>query len=241
MKINGGREETLKRAVPPLVGILLIALFARLGFWQLDRAQQKIDLQLAFDRPAGHVLVSGNIEPVPFQDIEAQGQYLTRRQIFIENAILDGRLGYYVISPFEFSANGPLLLVNRGWIQKKADNTGLPEIEVTEEALSIRGKTGHLPRVGIRPGEAFASHAQWPRVGVWPTSDEVAVELGHEVLPYVLLLDPDQEQGYKRKWQPPQSGPSTHYGYAFQWFAMASTLLIMVGWNLKKRLKKHAY
>ena len=225
----------LRRAIPPIAGIVLIALFVRLGFWQLDRAQQKIDLQQAFDSPARFALVSEDLQPEPFQAIKSRGRYLSDRQIVIENAIQDGALGYYVITPLEFSSYAPLLLVNRGWIRKDMNQYGLPEIEPESPAGSIRGKTGNLPRVGIRPGEAFADHSKWPRVGVWPTLDEAAAELGREVLPYVLLLDPDQDNGYSRRWKPAQAGPSTNYGYAFQWFAMAIALVAIMGWNLRKR------
>lgn len=234
VNINSDSQEFFKRAVPPLAGVLLILLFVRLGFWQLDRAQQKIDMQQAFDQPASHVQVSGKLEPVAFQSIRSQGRYLADKQVLIDNAILGGQLGYYVISALEYSAAEPLLLVNRGWIRKGVNQTGLPDVELDDIAMSIQGKAGHLPRVAIRPGEAFANHSLWPRIAVWPTADDIAAELGRDVLPYVLLLDPDQNQGYLRRWQPPQSGPSTHYGYAFQWFAMAITVFVIVAWNRRK-------
>lgn len=225
----------LRRLIPPLAGIILIVLFVRLGFWQLDRAQQKIDMQQAFDNPARFAQVSEDLRPEPFQAIKSRGRYLSNQQIVIENAIQDGSLGYYVITPLEFSSYEPLLLVNRGWIQKDMRQDVPPDIELDGPAGSIHGKAGNLPRVGIRPGEAFADHSEWPRVGVWPTLDEAAAELGRDVLPYVLLLDPDQDNGYSRRWSPTQGGPSTNYGYAFQWFAMAIALLAIMGWNLRKR------
>ena len=231
-------EELLKRLIPPLVGIVLIALFVRLGFWQLDRAQQKIDMQRAFEKPARFALVSENLRPETFQAIEVRGRYLSDRQVVIENAILDGALGYYVITPLEYSSYEPLLLVNRGWIRKDGTRDGLPDIVPDDPAGSVRGKAGNLPRVGIRPGEAFADQSIWPRIGVWPTLDEVAAELGRDVLPYVLLLDPDQDDGYSRRWKPAQNGPSTHYGYAFQWFSMAIALLAIMAWNLRKRRRR---
>jgi surfeit locus 1 family protein len=59
------------------------------------------------------------------------------------------------------------------------------------------------------------------------------------VLPYVLLLNTDEEDGYVRRWKPPDSGTSTHYGYAFQWFAMALALFGLMVWNLKNGLKNN--
>ena len=234
MKPKTASEELLKRLIPPLVGIVLIALFVRLGFWQLDRAQQNVDMQRAFEQPARFALVSEDLRPETFQAIEVRGRYLSDRQVVIENSIQDGALGYYVITPLEYSSNEPLLLVNRGWIRKDGTRDGLPDITPDDPAGTVRGKAGNLPRVGIRPGEAFADRSVWPRIGVWPTPDEVAAELGRDVLPYVLLLDPDQDDGYSRRWKPPQNGPSTHYGYAFQWFLMAIALLAIMVWNMRK-------
>jgi surfeit locus 1 family protein len=236
---SSDKQDLIKRVIPPLVGIVLVLTFARLGIWQLDRAQEKIALQHAFDSPPHHVQVREDLQPEPFQAIQSRGGFLSERQILIENAILDGALGYYVITPFEFNPYAPLLLVNRGWIGRNPRETELPAVSIDQAARLIYGRTGHLPRVGIRPGEAFSDHSSWPRVGVWPTADEVAAELGRPVLPYVLLLDSNQQGGFVRRWKPQQSGPSTHYGYAFQWFAMAIALFSLMVWNLRKRTVKN--
>ena len=234
MKLSSDKQSFLRRLLPPLVGIVLVLTFARLGFWQLDRAKEKIALQLAFDNPR-YVQVEQDLQPQHFQAVQSRGQYLGDRQILIENAILDGALGYYVITPLEFDTAGPLLLVNRGWIARNVNSSELPSVAVDGATRPVRGKSGTLPRVGIRPGEAFTDHTRWPRAGVWPTIDEAAAELGREVLPYVLLLDADQQSGYVRRWKPPASGTSTHYGYAFQWFAMALALFGLMAWNLRTR------
>jgi surfeit locus 1 family protein len=239
VKTASKKQDLLKRVIPPLIGIVLVLMFARLGFWQLDRAQQKNALREAFERAPQYVTVHEDLRPEQFQALESRGQYLDDRQILIENAILDSRLGFYVVTPFEFDAYGPLLLVNRGWVGRELNHPELPVIDIEEASRLIRGKAGHLPRVGIRPGEAFADRSRWPRVGVWPTLDETAAELGRDVLPFVLLLDADDDAGFKRHWQPPPTGTSTHYGYAFQWFAMALALIGLMAWNLRKRTPRN--
>jgi len=227
-------QNNLLRAVPPIAGIILIAMFAKLGMWQLDRANQKNEMRNAFENPSSYVNVADAPEPTLFTAIEATGRYQPDTQILIDNVIVDGRLGYYVISPLEYSRRAPLLLVNRGWLEKQPGGQPLPDMAVPEETLTVRGKSGRLPRVGIRPGEAFADPKGWPRIGVWPTADEISTELGRDVKPYVLLLDADQQSGFVRRWEPQQSGALTHYGYAFQWFAMAIAVLTIGVWTLRK-------
>jgi len=230
----------LRRYLPVVAGLLLVLLFGRLGVWQLDRAAEKRALSDAFANPAAITEVSAKLEPEPYQPIAASGRYVTDRQVLVENIVSNGRLGYYVITPFELAPDEPLLLVNRGWIEKTAAQSALPEVGVQAEKRRISGRAGRLPRVGIRPGEAFANRLDWPRVGVWPTNLEIAAEIGRDVLPYVLLLGPDQPQGFVRQWQPRETGTSTHYGYAFQWFAMAIGVAALVGWQLSRGGKTHA-
>ena len=234
MNLLNDKHNLLSRFLPPLVGIVLVLSFIRLGFWQLDRASEKIVLQQAFDNPR-YEQVAQDLQPQHFQAIESRGHFLTNRQILIENAIVDGALGFYVITPFEFDAGGPLLLVNRGWIARIRNKPEAPAVPVEDTIRVVRGKSGALPRVGIRPGDAFVDHSSWPRIGVWPTLDEAATELQRELLPYVLLLDANEKDGFVRHWMPPSSGTSTHYGYAFQWFAMALALFGLMVWNFRKK------
>jgi len=150
--------------------------------------------------------------------------------------VQDGRQGYFVITPFQPDSGHPLLLVNRGWLEKVADLP--PMIAVRQEPRGLRGLVGRLPRVGIRPGEAFAGADGWPAVAVYPDLAEVSAQLGESLLPIVLLLAPDEADGFVRRWQPEQSGPMMHYGYAFQWFAMATAILVILFVNLRKRRRR---
>lgn len=225
------RQRVMQQAVPYAAGIFFLLLFVKLGFWQLDRAGQKEAMNQAFEDPGTYAWISSNINPPKFQALEVTGNYLNDRQFLIDNVVKFGRLGYYVISPLEYSRDEPLLLVNRGWLEKDPKSGAIPSIGIEKTETLIRGKAGSLPKVGIRPGEAFEGPLTWPRIGVWPTSEEIAAELGQDVLPFVLLLDSDRDEGFHRDWAPPQTGVSTHYGYAFQWFAMAATVLALLIWH----------
>ena len=71
---------------PPVVAVVLIGTFVSLGFWQLDRAQQKIDLQRQFEDGSAYLPLTGALPERLFQPIEARGQFLDDRQILIENS-----------------------------------------------------------------------------------------------------------------------------------------------------------
>jgi surfeit locus 1 family protein len=224
-----------QKLFPPLAGLVFTALFLSLGMWQLDRAAEKTALLELFDGDAPYSRVRDFGSLNEFERIQIDGRFMNDRQVLIDNIILSSRPGYYVITPFKPNANHSLLLVNRGWIQKTGGAGELQPIAVDEGLRTIRGLVGHLPRVGIRPGEAFEGAAGWPRVAVYPNLDEVSAELGESLLPILLLMSPDENDGFARRWQPNVSGPMTHYGYAFQWFAMAAAVIAILLWHLRKR------
>src|SRR5690606_22816052 len=99
-------------------------------------------------RENGGVIADGEV--ALYQPLSASGRYLADRQFLIDNMILDGRVGYFVITPFQFSRDEPLLLVNRGWLPKTLaapipSTIGLD----ASTGRTITGKAGKLPRVGI--------------------------------------------------------------------------------------------
>lgn len=231
------KTQQFRRFFPPVAGLIFVALFVSLGLWQLDRAGEKKALVALFEGEAPYARVRDYAALGEFERIQVDGEFLPDRQVLIDNIVQNSRPGYFVITPFKPNTVDPLLLVNRGWIPKTGpgidDVDG--ELDLDNGYRTIRGLVGHLPRVAIRPGEAFAGAGEWPRVAVYPRSDEIATALEAPVQPILLLLAPDEEDGFARRWQPNLSGPATHYGYAIQWFAMAATVIALLFWHLRKR------
>jgi surfeit locus 1 family protein len=53
--------------------------------------------------------------------------------------------------------------------------------------------------------------------------NELASLLGRKLHPQLILLDPQDADGYVRNWQVPGTTYVRHLGYAIQWFAFAAT------------------
>jgi surfeit locus 1 family protein len=212
-----------------LAAVVLVALFLSLGFWQLDRAEQKRAVEAAFADDGERLVVRGDAVYPLYQPLTATGRYRPERQFLIDNMILDGRLGYFVVTPFEYERGEPLLLVNRGWVAR--DSVEDPQAALRTAGddpgeRTIQGRAGQLPRVGVRAGEVFTEDAGWPRTANWPTLDDLAAALQRDLLPFVLLADPEPGSKLLRRWQPRQAGPMRHIGYAFQWFALAAAVIV---------------
>ncbi len=234
------KTPQFRRFFPPVAGLVFVAVFVSLGLWQLDRAGEKKALLALFEDEAPYTRVRDYAALGEFERIQVDGEFLPDRQVLIDNIVQDSRPGYFVITPFKPNTVDPLLLVNRGWVPKPGPGSDDIDVDLDLDNgyKTIRGLVGHLPRVAIRPGEAFAEAGKWPAVAVYPRSEEIAAALDAPVLPIVLLLAADEETGFSRRWQPNLSGPATNYGYAIQWFAMAATVVALLFWHLRKRVQR---
>ena len=228
-------QKSKKSWLPYALGAVLVAQFAGLGVWQISRAQEKRAVQEAFERQSGFTRFVDGMEVRPFQRLAAEGVFDAEHQFLLDNIIVDSRNGHYVLTPLVYSDDEPVLIVNRGWVERSGEHVEPGALRVPQGRLTVRGRAGSLPRAGYRMGAAMESTSAWPRHAVYPMLDELAVALGREVQPFVLLMAPAGDNGLLRRWAPAEIGPGRHYAYAFQWFAMAVVLAALLAWNYRKR------
>jgi surfeit locus 1 family protein len=233
--LNENSKNKLPAWLPLLVGALFVALFASLGAWQVNRGLDKRAQQQLFRDESGFAAWRNGMDIRPFQGLVVTGYYDGNSQILLDNIISNSRYGYYVITPLIGLDGEPLVLVNRGWIQRTGDTVDVSRLAVPEGRVSVRGRAGHLPRAGMKMGDAFTTGQAWPKIGVYPSRNEVATELGRDVQDFVLLMDADEAHGFVREWAPTEIGPGRHFGYALQWFAMGAVLSGLLIWNHRKR------
>jgi surfeit locus 1 family protein len=228
-----------------LVGM---ALFARLGFWQLDRADQKQELLAQYE--AGQrtqvAITSENADSLSrYQRVSVGGRYDPAHQILLDNMPSHaGRPGFRVLTPMQTSAGW--LLVDRGWLPLGATRAELPNVSVSDAERNITGTLDSLPIAGLKLESApIAADAPWPRVLSFPTQVDLEQQLGHKLIPGVLLLDPSHPDGYERIWEAHLGfKPERHIGYAVQWFALAAAaaiIFVLMGFRTKKATDERPY
>lgn len=233
----GFSRQFRPKLIPSLVVVALLPLFLYLGYWQLQRAEEKRVLQAQYDARASGPAVQverrlQRPEDLQFYRVVAKGHYEIEYQILIDNRVHQGRAGYHVITPLRLPDSDVRLLVNRGWIAVGADRHQLPDFETPGSLQQITG-------VATVPAEKYFTLAQpepgWRRV--WQNMDmsRYASVVPFPVQPVVVLLDPDNAAGgFTRDWSRLDVGISVHQGYAFQWFMLAaalSTIYLFLGWR----------
>ena len=210
----------------------MLALLVWLGFWQLDRAEQKRALADAYAAAATAAPVviesAAALAAAPrHARVSATGRFVAERQVLLDAQTHDGQVGYRVWTPLALD-NGDWVLVDRGWLSAGATRARLPDVAVDAAPRTVAGSKAPLPEPGLRLGDAAPADGPWPRRMVWPDEQALARAFGRAVPPALVLLDADAPDGFVREWAPADGMTAQrHVGYAVQWFALAAALVVI--------------
>lgn len=205
-----------------LITLTAFAILSKLGYWQLQRAEQKtiqisqleqLQQQGAISWPQLAVLSASAADGVLFA---GAGQWLQPYIWLLDNQIVDGKVGYDVIIPVQYTDKSRLLMVNLGWVAAGNNRAVLPELTIPEQIQLqglIRSKVG-----GFRLGPNTEGEG-WPQRIQQPELEQMAAQL--PLSSYPVLLYQQGSSPFLPHYQPVVMPPEKHHGYAFQWFMLA--------------------
>jgi len=222
--------------LPGIAALAGIALAVSLGNWQSGRAAQKEalgrDLDAAAHRPAltlGPQLLSAH--ELEFRRLSARGEYSARHTVLLDNKVMHGEAGYQVLTPLRLAGGDVHLLVNRGWIAAGTSRSALPKISTPTGMQTLEGiavvPSAHVFELGDRTEEGSVwQNLVLERYRKWS---------GLKLQPVVLQQTSPAADGLARAWTRPDLGVNMHRGYAFQWYALATTILVIyVGLSFRR-------
>ena len=240
----------MSRGLVVLFAALLgVAVTARLGAWQLERAAQKQALQHALDErstlpelgaPALTVSPQQASE-LHYRRIRLRGQWLQAHTVFLDNRPLDGRPGFIVVTPLKPADSDTAVVVQRGWVPRDAtDRTRLPAIPAPAGEVFVNGLMAPPPS-RLYEFTAAASGAIRQNIDL----ADYARETGLRLAPVSVLQDAapaSGDDGLLRQWPHPALDVHKHYGYAFQWFALCALMTGLYVWFqlVRPRLQRGA-
>jgi surfeit locus 1 family protein len=204
LRIRIGNRRYAPGLIPALAVAALLPVLVALGVWQLHRADEKRALAAAFEVGSTRTVALADADPgnlTRYQHVSATGHYDGAHQVLLDNMpSASGRPGYQVLTPFVLETGG-LLLVNRGWLPVGSSRAELPDVSVSAQTRSIRGRMDRLPEPGIRLDAPPESSAGWPRVVNYPTTAQLEALIGKRVVNAILLLDAGEPDGFERAWR----------------------------------------
>jgi surfeit locus 1 family protein len=224
------------RLAPTLAAAAGIAATLALAHWQLGRAHEKEAIAARLAALSKNPAVTLPAEAMKPEDLEwrrvtVRGRFEPGHAVFIDNRLRRGVAGYHVVMPLEIGSAGGgtkgagrYVLVNRGWIAGTGDRARLPEVKTPERTVEITG-------LAVTPSRRFfelSSQAASGEGKVWQnlTLERYRQAVPIALQPVVIQQESPLDDGLVREWDSPDFGVDKHYGYAFQWLALALTILV---------------
>ena len=215
--------------------LLLFPVMVGLGFWQIQRAEEKAVIEARWEQrqaeaPVPLARVWGDSAAALNQAaVTLSGVFLQDEYFLLDNRIQGGRFGYEVIAIMALDAGEGLALVNRGWIAADPARLALPLVPAVSGRVEL---TGH---VFVAPGAPYLLAEQtlgpgWPKllqaVEMEKIVPVVGAVSGQRVFPYPVRIDAGEPGALAVEWQVVNMSPDKHRAYAAQWFTMALFLLV---------------
>ncbi|HEY9034198.1 MAG TPA: SURF1 family protein [Pseudomonadales bacterium] len=210
-----------------LFTVILLPVLLSLGFWQLERADEKraIQAQLtAWQHSEPLVVTNADDAVAHYRPVRLRGHFDPQRYFLLDNRTRQGKVGFEVIGLFQLSG-GDWFAVNRGWVAGSPDRSTLPAVNMPQGDMTIDGHA-YWPQAGWQLKGAAAS-PQWPKITQTPMPAELQAMAGESIAPYLVRLAPESPAALVTQWQPMNTMPEKHTGYAVQWFLMAVALLVL--------------
>ena len=230
------RARRRRAAVVLVASVLAATLTACLGVWQLRRAAEKEALQASLDTrsrlpelPAGQLATTkDNAAGQHDRRIRLQGEWLPGVTVFLDNRQMNGRPGFFVVTPLRLP-DGTAVLVQRGWAPRDIrDRTLVPPVASPPGPVDIEG------RIAPPPGRLFEFAGAQPGV-IRQNLDlaRFAAEVKVPLRPLSVMQSDTPAtagDGLLRQWAPPAIDVQRHYGYVFQWFALSALITGLYVW-----------
>ncbi|MDT9001215.1 SURF1 family protein [Paucibacter sp. APW11] len=237
----------MSAAKPPRRGWILLAtvvgvgVTASLGFWQLDRVDQKQAIEKRLRERAELAPLDNTSlrwgEPFWQRRVSLQGHWLNDKTLFLDNRPMNGRVGFFVVTPLRLAGREGLVLVQRGWVPRdQRDRNLLPELPASTATVTVSGRLIEAPSRVYQLGGGDGGRI---RQNLDPAA--YGLELGQPVLPLAVLQTAaaDNDAPLLRDWPAPAVDVQRNYGYAFQWFALCALLLGLYVWFQVIQPRRH--
>jgi surfeit locus 1 family protein len=225
---------------PSVAMLVVLPVLLWLGHWQFDRAVWKQGLvdthaARALEPAVALATLAGDWPAAQYRRVRVSGHYDGGHQLLLDNQLHERHPGYAVLTPLRMD-NGEWVLVNRGWVPASPDRSVLPEVPAPIGAVDLLAVVNLPPEKTFRLADVEEAYSGWPRVVQQVELEQFEALLGHELLPVLLALDPEDAHGFVRDWQAVYGvTPDKHRAYAMQWYTLALVLaLIYVGVNTRR-------
>jgi len=217
-----------------VAALFFAGLAVSLGFWQLGRASQKEALQAQIQNQTGQTPLTGAdlqaMMPLGsatlYRPVRLAGTWEPAHTVYLDNRQMKDKVGFFVLTPLRLQETGQVLVVQRGWVGRNFEvRTQIPHVETPPGLVWVEGTIAPPPSKLFELGTA-ANGPLRQNLDLAQFRQETGLPLAD----FAVRQTGAASDGLLRDWPAVALGVEKHYGYAFQWFALAVLIVGLYCW-----------
>lgn len=212
------------------LSVLLLPALVKLGFWQLSRAEEKSALMVQWNQQQAQPaieLLSSKQHIVDNHRVGVSGQFLTQYYWLLDGKVLNSKIGYHVVMAFSIDGTDEQVLVDRGWVRADQYREVLPSIDTPTGNVYISGSWSKPSNIALVEEVGSVEGLAWPIKILEMNTEIMALQADAAFPENIIRLDEGSVGALEANWQPINTSPAKHQGYAVQWFTMSFALFIL--------------
>lgn len=228
--------------------LVLMAIFATLGIWQVERLGEKE--RLIANVASRMTLAPEQLPPVSewhafdadawnYRPVTAAGTFHPEQTVLVFTSLVDQRgkfsgPGYWVMTPLELAAGGTVF-VNRGFVPQESAEAFATGGAVEPGLVSLEGVARATEEVNsFTPAPDTAKRVEWVRNTARLAA--LAGPVAQPVAPIYIDLPALAGGTLPQGGETVVSFPNNHLGYAITWFGFATLVpFLLFFWARRQR------
>ncbi|MDH5936274.1 SURF1 family protein [Vibrio splendidus] len=232
--------------------VVSVGILIKLGFWQLDRGNEKLRYEQQLSERAQQSSRSLDTVISEWKGLRTQAQGSSELPslnglrvdveletpsglvVLLDNQIHQGTVGYviYMLGKVRLEdENNSLvaekqLLIDLGFVAASNDRRELPQLGNITLPTNMSGRlyTRSVNPLSHELGLENTTPKRIQNINITALSEYT----GQAVLPFVFQPQSLESWPYELLWRPMAMKSEKHFGYSFQWFVMAAVLLFLM-------------
>ncbi|MEZ8151044.1 SURF1 family protein [Vibrio splendidus] len=232
--------------------VVSVGILIKLGLWQLERGNEKLRYEQQLSERAQQSPRSLDSVITEWKDSRIQAQGASEQLslnglkvdveletpsglvVLLDNQVNQGAVGYviYMLGEVRFKDENESLvaekqlLIDLGFVAASNDRRELPQLGNITLPTNMSGRlyTRSVNPLSHELGLENTTPKRIQNINIKALSEYT----GQAVLPFVFQPKSLESWPYELLWRPTAMKSEKHFGYSFQWFAMAAVLLFLM-------------
>ena len=211
------------------IALVAACVFLRLGFWQLERLNQRksTNATIAHQRLSNPVAVAAlprDTGEAHYRGARVDGVFDYEHELVYVNRTRRGSPGVELLTPVRIAGSDTAVLVNRGWVYS-------PDGGFVDRSRWREGGPAHVAGyVELFSTEAVPAPSPDPRRMRRMNRDAIQARIPYPIAAfYVVVVGDTADRSHPARRDLPALDEGPHRSYALQWFSFAVIALVGAG------------